>query len=57
LSSGADIPVVSKLLSHASIAITGDVTATLIGTVGSDTVNGAANLIAHMVHTPEAVCP
>lgn len=39
----ADIAVVSKLLRHASIAITAD----LVGTVASDAVNVAANLIAH----------
>jgi integrase len=55
LVSGADIAVVSKLLGHASIAITSDVYGHLIGTVASDAVNGAANLIAHTVHTPEGV--
>jgi integrase len=53
LASGADIAVVSKLLGHASISITADVYGHLVGTVASDTVNGAANLIAHTVHTPE----
>src|SRR5687767_8262264 len=55
LASGADIAVVSKLLGHASISITADVYGHLIGTVASDTVNGAANLIAHTMHTPESV--
>jgi integrase len=45
LASGADIAVVSKLLGHASIAITADVYGHLVGTVASDAVNGAANLI------------
>jgi integrase len=55
LASGADIAVVSKLLGHASISITADVYGRLVGTVASDAVNGAANLIAHTVHTPEDV--
>jgi integrase len=55
LASGADIAVVSKLLGHASIAITADVYGHLVGTVASDAVNGAANLIAHTMHTPEGV--
>jgi integrase len=55
LASGADIAVVSKLLGHASISITADVYGHLVGTVASDAVNGAANLIAHTVHTPEGV--
>lgn len=55
LASGADIAVVSKLLGHASIAITSDVYGHLVGTIASDAVNGAANLIAHTVHTPEGV--
>jgi integrase len=46
LASGADIAVVSKLLGHASISITADVYGYLVGTVASDAVNGAANLIA-----------
>ena len=40
---------------QASISITADVYGHLIGTVASDAVNGAANLIAHTVHTPEVV--
>jgi site-specific recombinase XerD len=52
IASGADIAVVSKLLGHASISITADVYGHLIGTVASDAVNGAANLIAH---TPKGV--
>jgi integrase len=55
LASGADIAVVSKLLGHASIAITSDIYGHLIGTVASEAVNGAANLIAHTVHTHEGV--
>ena len=53
--SGADLAVVSKLLGHKSIEITADIYGHLIGTVASDAVNGAANLIAHTVHTPEVV--
>jgi integrase len=49
LASGADIAVVSKLLGHASISITADVYGHLVGTVASDAVNGAANLIARTV--------
>ena len=52
---GADIAVVSKLLGHAAISITADVYGHLIGTVASDAVNGAANLIARTVHTPKGV--
>ena len=55
LASGADIAVVSKLLGHASISITADVYGHLIGTVASDAVNGAANLIAHTTHTQQGV--
>jgi integrase len=55
LASGADIAVVSKLLGHASISITADVYGHLIGTVASDAVNGAANLIARTMHTQPAV--
>ena len=46
LAGGADIAVVSKLLGHASIAITADVYASLVGNIGQQAVNGAANLIA-----------
>jgi integrase len=49
LASGADIAVVSKLLGHASISITADVYGHLVGTVASDAVNGAANLITRTV--------
>jgi integrase len=55
LASGADLAVVSKLLGHKSITITADIYGHLIGTVASDAVNGAANLIAHTTHTPEGV--
>ena len=55
LASGADIPVVSKFLEDASISIAADAYGHLIGTVGSDAVNGAARLIAHTVHTLEGV--
>jgi hypothetical protein len=40
---------------HASIAITSNVYGQPVGTVRSDAVNGAANLIAHIVHTSEGV--
>ena len=46
IASSADIALVSKLLGHALIAITADVDGLLIGTVVSDTVDGAATLIA-----------
>jgi integrase len=46
LAGGADIAVVSKLLGHASIAITADVYASLVGDIDQQAVNGAANLIA-----------
>lgn len=52
---GADIELVSKLLGHASISITADVYGHLVGTVASDALNRAANLIAHTVHTPEGL--
>jgi integrase len=55
LASGADIAVVSKLLGHASIAITADVYGHLVGTIAQKAVDGAANLIAHTVHTHEEV--
>jgi integrase len=51
LASGADLAVVSKLLGHKSITITADIYRHLIGTVASDAVNGAANLIAHTQRT------
>ena len=55
LASGADIAVVSKLLGHASIAVTADVYGHLVGTIAQKAVNGAANLIARTVHTHQAV--
>jgi integrase len=51
LASGADIAVVSKLMGHASISITSDVYGHLVGTIAQQAVDGAANLIAHTVHT------
>ena len=51
LASGADIAIVSKLLGHASIAITADVYGHLVGTIAQKAADGAANLIAHTVHT------
>jgi integrase len=47
LASGADIAVISKLLGHASIAITSDVYGHLVGTIAQKAGDGAANLIAH----------
>jgi integrase len=47
LASGADIAVVSKLMAHASIAVTSDVYGHLVGTIAQKAVDGAANLIAH----------
>jgi len=55
LASGADIAVLSKLLGHASIAITSDVYGHLVGTIAQKAVDGAANLIAHTVHTQQGV--
>jgi integrase len=55
LASAADIAVVSKLLGHASIAITSDVYGHLVGTIAQKAVDGAANLIAHAVHTQQGV--
>jgi integrase len=51
LASGADIAVVSKLMGHASITVTSDVYGHLVGTIAQQAVDGAANLIAHTVHT------
>jgi integrase len=45
LASGADIAVVSKLMGHASIAITADVYSHLVGTIAQKAVDGAANLL------------
>jgi integrase len=53
LASGADIAVVSKLMGHASITVTSDVYGHLVGTIAQQAVDGAANLIAHTVHTRE----
>jgi hypothetical protein len=44
-----------RLPGHAPISITTEVYGHLVGTVASDAVNCAANLIARTVHTPEAV--
>ena len=54
LASGADIAVVSKLLGHASIAITADVYGHLIGTIAQKAVDGVANLIS--AHTSGGGC-
>jgi integrase len=55
LASGADIAVVSKLMGHASISVTSDVYGHLVGTIAQKAVDGAANLIAHTVHTHQGV--
>jgi len=55
LASGADIAVVSKLMGHASIAVTSDVYGHLVGTIAQKAVDGAANLIAHTTHTHQGV--
>jgi integrase len=55
LAGGADISTVSKLVGHASIAITAYVYAHLVAAVGQRAVDGAANLIAHTVRTQQAV--
>jgi integrase len=55
LASGADIAVVSKLMGHASITVTSDVYGHLVGTIAQQAVDGAANLIAHTVHTHQGV--
>jgi integrase len=55
LASGADIAVVSKLMGHASIAVTSDVYGHQVGTIAQKAVDGAANLIAHTVHTYQGV--
>ena len=55
LAGGADISTVSKLLGHASIAITADVYAHLVAAVGQRAVDGAANLLAHTLHSQQAV--
>jgi hypothetical protein len=52
---GAEIAVVSKLLGHASIAITADMYGHLVGTIAQKAVNGATNLIAHTEHTHQVV--
>jgi integrase len=53
LAGGADISTVSKLLGHVSITVTSDVYGHLIGTIAQKAVDGAANLIALTVHSPE----
>jgi integrase len=55
LASGADIAVVSKLMGHASITVTSDVYGHLVGTIAQEAVDGAANLIAHTMHTHQGV--
>jgi site-specific recombinase XerD len=40
LATGADIAVVSKLMGHASIAITSDVCGHLVGTIAQQAVDG-----------------
>ena len=55
LASGVDISIVSKLLGHSSISVTADIYAHMLKAVGQQAVDGAANLIAHTVHTQQAV--
>jgi hypothetical protein len=47
--------LVSKLLRHASIAITADVYGHLVGTIAQKAVNGAANLIAPAMRAQQEV--
>jgi integrase len=49
IAGGTDIAIVSKLCGHSSISITADIYGHLIGTVASDAVNRAANLITRTV--------
>ena len=49
IAGGTDIAIPSKLLGHSSISITADIYGHLIGTVASDAVNRAANLITRTV--------
>jgi integrase len=49
------LAVVSKLLGHASISITADVYGHLVGTVASDAVNSAGNLITRTALVQEDV--
>jgi cellulase/cellobiase CelA1 len=46
---------IRTVIGHASIAITADVYGHLIGTIAQKAVDGAANLIAHTVHTHQEV--
>ena len=55
LAAGVDISIVSKLLGHSSIAITADIYAHMLKGVGQRAVDGAAELIAHTVHSQQAV--
>ena len=55
LASSADIAVVSKLIGHAGVTVIGDVYGRLVGTIAQQAVEGAANLIAHTVHTREGL--
>ena len=57
LASGADIAVVSKMLGHASIAITADVYSHLVGTIAQKAVDGAENLIAQSARTYQGWTP
>jgi site-specific recombinase XerD len=49
LATGTDIAIVSKLMGHSSIGVTADIYGHMVGTVASDAVNRAANLIARTV--------
>jgi integrase len=55
LASGADIAVLSKLMGHASIAVTSDVYGHMIGTIAQEAVDRVAALIALTVHTQQGV--
>jgi hypothetical protein len=47
--------MVGELLGHVSIAITAHAYRHLVGTIAQKAVDGAANLIAHTVHTQHEV--
>jgi hypothetical protein len=55
LAGGADISIVSKLLGHSSIAVTADIYVYMMKVIGQQAVDGAAALIAHIVHTQQGV--
>jgi site-specific recombinase XerD len=55
LAGGTEIAVVSKLLGHPSISIAADVYGRLVGTIGQQAVDGAANLITRRMLAPQGV--